>query len=72
VMELCIGPSQNVQLLNVLLNALTVIFTAWLAHRRLMADRRERNGNGETHHSNGGHGKQKADGPTNHPPGIQP
>jgi hypothetical protein len=41
---MCTGPSENVQLLNVLLNALTVAFTAWLVHRRRKADMRESNG----------------------------
>jgi len=41
---MCSGPSENVQLLNVLLNALTVAFTAWLVHRRRKADIRESNG----------------------------
>jgi hypothetical protein len=41
---MCDGPSENVQLFNVLLNALTVAFTAWLVHRRRKADIRESNG----------------------------
>jgi hypothetical protein len=52
---MCSGPSENVQLFNVLLNALTVAFTAWLVHRRRKADMRESKHNGRS----GGDGPSK-------------
>jgi hypothetical protein len=54
-MEPCSGPSENAQLLNMVLNALNVALAAWLVNRRNAADRRERNG------SNGKHGPTDKD-----------
>jgi hypothetical protein len=46
-MDQCVGPSENAQMLNMVLNALNIGLAAWLVHRRRAADLRERNGNGK-------------------------
>jgi len=43
----CIGPSLEMQYLLAILAALNTALAAWLANRRHLADKRERNGHGK-------------------------